>query len=93
MYVHGCFAFPSCLIRAPRHCPTAGPYTPFPSSSPRFSHTNMSSEPTQASSADAQMLDAAAALVAAHAEVGPNSSIGQWIRQTKEVACGTTQNY
>jgi hypothetical protein len=53
----------------------------------------MSSEPTQASSADAQMLDAAAALVAAHAEVGPNSSIGQWIRQTKEVACGTTQNY
>jgi hypothetical protein len=37
----------------------------------------MSSEVPHASSADSQMLEAAAALVAAHAEVGPNSAAGE----------------
>jgi hypothetical protein len=93
MNVHGWFPFFLCLIGAPRHCPAAGPYTPSASLGHCDLHSNMSSEPLQASSADAEMLDAATALVAAHATVGPNVSLGECTQLQTNVRSITTIYY
>jgi hypothetical protein len=92
MYVHGCFVFFSLSDLSTSPLSHGRAMHPILIISHRFSNTNMSSDTTQASSADAQMLDAAAALVAAHAEIGPNFSLGECTQPQTSTRSGTSGN-